>query len=593
MSGVFGPVAQLQVPDFAATAARAQDFAMRRQAMEQQNALTRFFQDNAQGFAAADPAKRMNVLAMLAAQGPQGAAMALPQIQSLREEMDWQNGGQQPMQPAPMPNAHAPSGGDYISRLVSMESGGDPNARNPRSSATGAAQFIDGTWMRFAQANPQLFQGMSREQILAARNNPDLSRQAADWYRRENMAALAGQGLPANDGTAALAHRFGAGDAARLLRADPNAPIASVVAPQVMQANPDLAGRTVGQVVGNYAQRFGGGGDTVPAQSGGEAPSIQRTPGGHILVPGYDPALIDRAHSMPNNPRARQFLEQYQRGLAAHLQLMSLNQRGERAAPPTIALGAGPHGPEGVYERTPQGLRYVGPRPEQTPQTVGTIPPGYQLQRGPDGSFQMVPIPGGPAEIAARREREQEEARRTGGQRTGNVVVQDLDRTLELLNTATLPVAGFSAGTLARIPGTAAADAARLLDSIRANVGFAQLNQMRNESPTGGALGQVTERELQFLQSVLGSLDQTQSPAQFRDNLVRVRNAFLDIVHGPGNGPPRTAPSFQRGGGTPVGSRAPDAAPVETPGPGGRGVASPPSTTPNVLRYNPRTGRIE
>jgi hypothetical protein len=144
---------------------------------------------------------------------------------------------------------------------------------------------------------------------------------------------------------------------------------------------------------------------------------------------------------------------------------------------------------------------------------------------------------------------------------------------------------------LARIPGTAAADAARLLDSVRANVGFAQLNQMRSESPTGGALGNVTERELAFLQAVLGSLDQTQSPAQFRDNIIRVRNVFLDIVHGAGNGPPRQTPSFQQGRNQPpAGSRPNDAAP-ETTGPGGVGTASPPSVT--TRRFNPVTGRIE
>src|SRR5689334_21946280 len=34
-----------------------------------------------------------------------------------------------------------------VERIVQVESGGDPNAKNPRSTATGAAQFIDATWL--------------------------------------------------------------------------------------------------------------------------------------------------------------------------------------------------------------------------------------------------------------------------------------------------------------------------------------------------------------------------------------------------------------------------------------------------------------
>ena len=47
---------------------------------------------------------------------------------------------------------------------------------------------------------------------------------------------------------------------------------------------------------------------------------------------------------------------------------------------------------------------------------------------------------------------------------------------------------------------------------------------MRENSPTGGALGQVTERELAFLQSVEGSLDQAQSEDQLRQILQRLRD---------------------------------------------------------------------
>jgi hypothetical protein len=82
---------------------------------------------------------------------------------------------------------------------------------------------------------------------------------------------------------------------------------------------------------------------------------------------------------------------------------------------------------------------------------------------------------------------------------------------------------GFAGNVLGKVPGTPAYDLSETLDTIRANVGFQELQSMRDSSPTGGALGQVTERELKFLQSVMGSLEQSQSRPQFEENLERVR----------------------------------------------------------------------
>jgi hypothetical protein len=71
--------------------------------------------------------------------------------------------------------------------------------------------------------------------------------------------------------------------------------------------------------------------------------------------------------------------------------------------------------------------------------------------------------------------------------------------------------AGYGAN-LAGVEGTDAANLKARLQTITANIGFDQLQKMREESPTGGALGQVAVQELEALQSVLGSLKQGQSP---------------------------------------------------------------------------------
>lgn len=79
--------------------------------------------------------------------------------------------------------------------------------------------------------------------------------------------------------------------------------------------------------------------------------------------------------------------------------------------------------------------------------------------------------------------------------------------------------AGFLGGLTSRVGGTPAANLAATIDTIEANLSFSELQKMRDNSPTGGALGQVTERELALLGATVASLRQSQSPEQLRRNL--------------------------------------------------------------------------
>jgi hypothetical protein len=92
---------------------------------------------------------------------------------------------------------------------------------------------------------------------------------------------------------------------------------------------------------------------------------------------------------------------------------------------------------------------------------------------------------------------------------------------------------------LRNIPATQAHDLVKVIDTVKANVGFDKLQQMRAASPTGGALGQVSDFENRMLQSVLGNLETSQSQEQLLYNLRRLNDVYLDIIHGPGNGPQR------------------------------------------------------
>lgn len=78
---------------------------------------------------------------------------------------------------------------------------------------------------------------------------------------------------------------------------------------------------------------------------------------------------------------------------------------------------------------------------------------------------------------------------------------------------------GWGAALFDRLPASDARKLRTSVDTIKANIGFDKLTQMRAASPTGGALGQVSERELGFLQSVLTNLDTLTDPEQMRENL--------------------------------------------------------------------------
>jgi hypothetical protein len=59
-----------------------------------------------------------------------------------------------------------------VERIIGVESHGDPNAKNKRSSATGLGQFLDETWLDMIRAHrPDLGQGRSQDEILELRRD--------------------------------------------------------------------------------------------------------------------------------------------------------------------------------------------------------------------------------------------------------------------------------------------------------------------------------------------------------------------------------------------------------------------------------------
>ena len=93
-------------------------------------------------------------------------------------------------------------------------------------------------------------------------------------------------------------------------------------------------------------------------------------------------------------------------------------------------------------------------------------------------------------------------------------------------------ISPYTAGVgawLAVIPASKAKTVSETLKTIKANIGFDKLQDMRANSPTGGALGQVSDMENRLLQAVQGSLEQTLAPSELIANLNNIKSILAKM----------------------------------------------------------------
>ena len=168
------------------------------------------------------------------------------------------------------------------------------------------------------------------------------------------------------------------------------------------------------------------------------------------------------------------------------------------------------------------------------PVEFGTLDKGTMMVQGRDEqgniTYKVVPIPGSKAAADVEQAASAKEAAREGGIKTAGVVLTNIDEAQRVIAESKLPTSGFTGSMLKKIPGTAATDVGALVNTIKANIGFDKLQAMRDASPTGGALGQVSNQEIDFLQSTLNNLNQEQSQEQFNRQLQILENQYLQTI---------------------------------------------------------------
>jgi hypothetical protein len=110
-------------------------------------------------------------------------------------------------------------------------------------------------------------------------------------------------------------------------------------------------------------------------------------------------------------------------------------------------------------------------------------------------------------------------------------VVSSVDDAIDILDEHGGWAAGFGSW-LKEIPTTPASRMKLALDTIKAQIGFKELQAMREASKTGGALGQVTVRELELLQRTIAAIEPELKPEDLKNNLKKVREVMMAIANG-------------------------------------------------------------
>ena len=170
--------------------------------------------------------------------------------------------------------------GDYGKYRDALESGrmGD-DAANTNSSALGRHQFVDGTWLDLiGRYKPEWADGLTRAELLELRKDQAKSAEMVAHFDQENAQALRLDGMPVTNETLYASHHFGPGKGVQFAKAGGDTPMADILTPGQMRANPYLDGLTKDQAIANWNRRAGKAGTDVAAGEARAAARAERGP---------------------------------------------------------------------------------------------------------------------------------------------------------------------------------------------------------------------------------------------------------------------------------------------------------------------------
>jgi hypothetical protein len=147
----------------------------------------------------------------------------------------------------------------FLNRLMRSESNGQDSAKNPRSTALGAFQFIKSTFLDVMRRHfPGDVANMNESDILALRTDRGFARRAAEAFSKENLDYLADRGFKPTFGHLRLAFLLGPVGAARVLEAAPAKPVTEILDDKVITANPFMRRMSAADLIARAHRDVGG-----------------------------------------------------------------------------------------------------------------------------------------------------------------------------------------------------------------------------------------------------------------------------------------------------------------------------------------------
>lgn len=189
----------------------------------------------------------------------------------------------------------------------------------------------------------------------------------------------------------------------------------------------------------------------------------------------------------------------------------------------------------GLQPGTPEYQRFMlsGGDKGITINNEGTIPAGYQAVRDAEGRVTAIqPIPGSPAAL------EMEQALKTkenqGGRKetATDVITNAASNARNILKNNNL-VTGTPGKLASYLSESPAAELRRQVGVLKSQATIETLTAMRQASPTGGALGSVTEKEGAMLAAAAGAIDPDASLPDVQKALDDYEHTLLRVIHGP------------------------------------------------------------
>ncbi|AHD10001.1 hypothetical protein [Phaeobacter gallaeciensis] len=188
--------------------------------------------------------------------------------------------------------------------------------------------------------------------------------------------------------------------------------------------------------------------------------------------------------------------------------------------------------PEGTpLSNSPQTTVNVSSGSQNPVPGLSKLGEGFTYLYNPDGTIKLddqgrpmaAPVAGGPKDTSI-----QEAAQQSAKDTATDIVLNAATLAREAASNQDFGPAGTRIAALA--PWTDSAEVIRQTDTLKSLAAAENLNAMRRQSKTGGALGNVTEKELKLLQDMSGALDPT-SP-NFQRDLENYEQTLLRVIHG-------------------------------------------------------------